>query len=90
MTKEELVERLAEEADITKAAADRTLTALTELILDRAQHGLDTHIHRFGTFSRKDRAERRGRNPQTGEPLTLPAVSVLSFKPSKTTRTALA
>lgn len=90
MTKEELVAHLASEAGITRAAAEKTLNAFTNLVLDRAAEGLDTPVHKFGTFSRKDRAARKGRNPQSGKQIDLPAVSVLAFKPSKTTRDHLA
>lgn len=90
MTKKELVAELADRAGLTKAAAEDALNKLTEIILDRAQAGLDTQIHGFGIFSRKDRPARKGRNPSTGQAMDLPATSVLGFKPSKTTRDLLA
>lgn len=86
MTKEQLIEELASRADVTKAAAAKMLDSFTEIVVERASEGQETHIHKFGTFSRRDRKERVGRSPQDGSPVTIPASSVLAFKPSKTQR----
>lgn len=86
MTKEELIAQLADDANVTKAAAGRVLESLIDTVLDRAANGYETTIHKFGTFGRVDRKARKGRNPATNEAIDLPAVSVLRFRPSKTTR----
>ena len=86
MTKKELIAQLAEEAGVTKAAAEKLLDSLVGVVLDRARAGEKTTIHGFGAFERVDRAARRASNPRTGDSMVLPAVSVLRFKPSKTTR----
>ena len=52
-------------------------------IQDHVQSGSDVHIHNFGTFKKKYRAERVGRNPQTGEPITIKAASSIGFKQTK-------
>lgn len=89
MTKDELIAELASRSDVTKAAAAKVLDNLTGLVLERAHAGQETHIHRFGTFDRHDKPARKGRNPKTGESIPLDAVSVLRFKPSKSTRDEL-
>lgn len=89
-TKERLVEDIASRGNISKPAALAALDALTEIVLDRAREGEETRLHRFGTFSPRFKKERRGRNPQTGQPVTIAAKTTLGFTPSKNANESLA
>lgn len=83
MNRKELVERISLQADMPKAAAERALTATLESIGAALAGGDEVLLVGFGTFSVRQRAERIGRNPQTGEPLTIEAARIPSFKPGK-------
>lgn len=89
MTKAELIANIAEGANISKKAAEAALAELTSIIVDRTQQGQDTVIHGFGTFKAKDSTERTGRNPKTGETVTIPARRSVQFKQSKQVRDSL-
>lgn len=84
MMKKELVDRISEAAEISKAAAGKALDALIDSVLDAAQKGDRVTLVGFGTFSSAKRKARTGRNPQTGEELKIPAKKVLKFKASPT------
>ena len=83
MNKSELITAIAEHANLTKADAGRALDGLTETIEATLKAGDSITLVGFGTFAVKDRAERTGRNPQTGQEITIAAVKVPSFKPGK-------
>lgn len=83
MNKSELIEAIAASADISKAAAGRALDAVTDSITDALKEGDQVALVGFGTFLVKDRAARTGRNPQTGNPIDIPAAKIPSFKPGK-------
>ena len=89
MTKSELAARVAEKLSVPKATADASVNALFEVIGDAMANGESVSIARFGTFSVKERAAREGRNPRTGEPITIAATKVASFKAGKKLRDAL-
>lgn len=82
MTKEELVRRMAEDANISLAAAKAALDSLTGIIVERASNGMETRLQQFGVFKPKDKPARTGRNPQTGAAMQLEAKTVLQFKAS--------
>ena len=71
MNKQELFENIAASADITKAAAGRALDSMIDSISDSLKKGDSVVLVGFGTFSVRERAARTGRNPQTGEELSL-------------------
>ena len=73
MNKQELIENIAESADITKAAAARALDTVVESITDSLKKGDSVVLVGFGTFSVRDRAARTGRNPQTGQEIQIAA-----------------
>jgi len=75
--------QLKSERALTKALIKDILKEAFDAIDDASAAGDQVRIHNFGTFSRKDRPERKGRNPQTGEAITIAASSALSFKPTK-------
>ena len=83
MTKAELIARVAEKAGVSKKQADRCLKAFIEAIVDALQKGERVAIPGFGIFSVRERAERRGKNPRTGETIIIPARKVVHFKPAK-------
>lgn len=83
MSKAELVEKIAKQADLTKADAERALNAFIDAVTASLKAGDDVALVGFGTFSVGDRAERQGRNPQTGEAITISAKKVVKFKPGK-------
>jgi len=80
MSKTELVELIAERAEISKAAAGRALEAALEGITEGLKKEGKVTLVGFGTFSAKKRAAREGINPLTKEPLKIPAKTVASFK----------
>ncbi len=80
MTKAELVEFIAEKADLTKADAARALDATVEGISKGLKKEGKVTLVGFGTFSAKKRAARTGRNPQTGAEVKIPARVVPGFK----------
>lgn len=89
MNKSELIDAIAQSADLTKAAAARALDAVTQSITDALNEGDQVTLVGFGTFSVKDRAARTGRNPRTGEEIEIKASKVPSFKAGKTLKDAV-
>ena len=89
MTKAELIEFIAENADLTKADAGRALEATVEGIVTGLKKKGKVTLVGFGTFSAKKRDARTGRNPQTGEPVKIPAHVAPSFKAGNKLKDAL-
>lgn len=83
MNKSELIDAVAESADLPKAAAARAIDAMTESITGALKAGDSVALVGFGSFNVKDRAARTGRNPQTGAPIQIAAARVPSFKAGK-------
>lgn len=82
MTKKELLEAMAAQADISQAAADKALGALIDAISNSVAQGDRVAIPGLGTFEKRERAARTGRNPQTGAEIQIAATSVPGFKPA--------
>jgi DNA-binding protein HU-beta len=89
MNKAELIEAMADAADISKAAAGRALDGMVEAITDAMKKGDSLSLVGFGTFSVKERAAREGRNPQTGETIHIKASKIPSFKAGKALKDAV-
>ncbi len=91
MNKAELVDQIAEKADLSKAAAERALNAFTDTVTETLASPGDQKITLvgFGTFSTSERAARTGRNPQTGETINIPATTVPKFKAGKSLKDAV-
>ena len=89
MSKQELVEKMAEKAGLTKADAARALDACLEGITSGLKKEGKVALVGFGTFSAKKRAAREGINPLTKEPLKIPAKTVASFKAGSKLKDAL-
>ncbi len=89
MTKTELAEQMAQDTGISKAIAETALRSCIDRITNSLKNGQEVAIVGFGTFSVASRAARTGRNPQTGEPITIKASRVPRFKPGKTLKDAV-
>lgn len=89
MNKSELIDAIAAQADLSKADAGRALDATLQAITGALQEGDSVALVGFGTFSVKQRAEREGRNPKTGEAITIAAATVPGFKAGKALRDAV-
>jgi len=89
MNKSNLVEVMAEAADISKSAASRALDGLTDAVAIALKEGDTVSVIGFGTFSVKERAARTGRNPQTGETIEIAASKVPTFKAGKALKDAV-
>jgi DNA-binding protein HU-beta len=83
MTKADLVDVMAKEADITKAAAGLALDAYVDAVTKELKKGGKLSLVGFGTFSVSKRKAREGRNPQTGAAIKIPAKKVVKFKAGK-------
>jgi len=83
MNKTELVEAVADQTDLSKAAAARAVDAVIENITNALKQEDDVSLVGFGTWSVKDRAARTGRNPKTGEPIQIKASKQPVFKAGK-------
>lgn len=80
MKKVELVEAVAEETGLTKADATRAIDATFKAIMNALANGDKVPLVGFGTFDVSKRAARDGRNPRTGEPVTIAARNAVTFK----------
>jgi DNA-binding protein HU-beta len=89
VNKSELIDRIAEAADISKASAARALEAALDAITDSLKQSDPVALVGFGTFVVRERAARSGRNPQTGEPIEISAARIPAFKPGKGLKDAL-
>ena len=89
MNKSELIDAVAESADLSKAAAGRAIDAFVESITGALKDGDQVTLIGFGTFSVKDRAARVGRNPQTGAEIQIKASKNPSFKAGKALKDAV-
>lgn len=84
MNKVELIASLAIKTGVTKKDAEATLVAFQDIVKDELLSGGKVQLVGFGTFEVAERAEKKGRNPKTGEALVIPASRVPKFKPGKT------
>lgn len=83
MNKAELIEAVAASADLPKASATRAVEAVVDAITAALKNGDQVSLVGFGTFAVKARPARAGRNPKTGESITIAAAKVPAFKPGK-------
>ncbi|MCA9391615.1 HU family DNA-binding protein [candidate division WWE3 bacterium] len=80
MNKTQVIQELAERADLTKRAAEDALNALLDIVSEELGKGNKVTLTGFGTFLVRNRAARMGRNPQTGEPIHIPAQDTPAFR----------
>jgi integration host factor subunit beta len=83
MTKADLVEDVAKAAELTKKDAERLVEIVFESIIETLNRGEKIELRGFGSFRVRERGARRGRNPKTGDPVSIPAKRVPYFKPGK-------
>lgn len=90
MNKSELIEVTAKAADISKAAAERALSAIIDSVVKAVAKGDTVTLVGFGTFKSAKRAARTGKNPKTGEPLKIAATTVPKFTAGATFKATVA
>lgn len=83
MNKGELVDAIADKANVTKKQADAVLTAALETIVDTVSNGDKVSLVGFGSFESRERKAREGRNPKTGATMQIPATRVPTFAAGK-------
>lgn len=89
MNKTEIVEKIADQAGLSKADAGRALDAFVDEVTDALKKGDSVQLVGFGTFSIRERSARTGRNPQTGETIKIKASKSPAFKAGKALKDAL-
>ena len=89
MTKKELVAAIAEKAEMKKVDAENALNAMVEVISDELANGGEVALFGLGKFEVRERAARNGRNPQTGEAITIPATTAVGLKAAKALKDAV-
>ena len=89
MNKAELIDAVAEQADLSKASASNAVDAVFDVITGRLKASDSVTLVGFGTFTVKQRAARAGRNPQTGATIQIAASNLPAFKPGKALKDAV-
>lgn len=89
MNKTELIAAVAEKTDLSKKDADAAVSAVLGAITDALKAGDKIQLVGFGTFEVRNRAAKQGRNPRTGETMTVPASKVPAFKAGKALKDAV-
>ena len=89
MQKSDLIEKIAGDAGISKAAADRALKSLLDCVTQALKNGDRVSLVGFGTFSVSKRGARTGRNPQTGETISIKASKATKFSAGKSLKDAV-
>lgn len=90
MNKTELIAAVVEKTDLSKKDADAAVSAVLGAITDTLKAGDKIQLVGFGTFEVRNRAAKQGRNPRTGETMTVPASKVPAFKAGKALKDAVA
>ena len=83
MNKAELISIMAEKSGLTKKDSEKAVNSFVEAVTEALEERDRVQLVGFGTFEVRDRSARKGRNPQTGEEIDIPAASVPAFKPGK-------
>ncbi|MDF1580698.1 MAG: HU family DNA-binding protein [Desulfuromonadales bacterium] len=89
MTKADMINAMAEKTGLTKAEAEKSLKAFTDVVSEALKAGDKVSLVGFGTFSVGARAARTGQNPQTGEKINIPAAKSPKFKAGKALKDAV-
>jgi len=89
MNKTELIEHVADKANLTKTQMQAALTALLETITEKVADGDKVILIGFGTFESRERSARESRNPKTGDKVDIPAAKVPTFSAGKAFREAV-
>ncbi|GAC41864.1 HU family DNA-binding protein [Paenibacillus popilliae] len=83
MNKSELITEVAESTELSKKDVSKVVDAVFEAISSALQNGDKVQLVGFGNFEVRERSARKGRNPQTGEEIEIPASKIPAFKPGK-------
>lgn len=89
MNRTELIAAVAEKAGVTRKDAEAAVKAFVDVVADELKNGGQVQLVGFGTFEVSERAEREGRNPQTGETLKIAASKSPKFKAGKALKDAV-
>ena len=89
MNKTEFIAAIAEEAGLSKTDAAKAVKAFTDVVVEEMKKGEKIQLVGFGTFEVAERAAREGRNPSTGEKITIAAANVPKFKAGAALKNAL-
>lgn len=89
LNKTEMVEAVASRTGLSKNKTKNVLDAILDEVTDQLRRGESVTLTGFGTFSVSHRSARKGRNPQTGEPMQIPAMDVPHFKAGKNLKEAV-
>jgi Bacterial DNA-binding protein. len=89
MNKTELINAVAEATDLSKKDATKAVEAVFDTIMGALKKGEKVQLIGFGNFEVRERAARKGRNPQTGEEIEIAASKVPAFKPGKALKEAV-
>ena len=89
MNKTELIAAIAEQAEISKKDAEKALKAFVDVVTEQLKEGEKVQLVGFGTFEVSERAEREGRNPQTGKTMKIAACKAPKFKAGKALKDAV-
>ena len=89
MNKSELIAKIADKAELTKKDAEKALNAFVESVTEGLKAGEKIVLVGFGSFETKKRAARKGKNPQTGAIIDIPAATVPAFKVGKALKDAV-
>ncbi|MFY9313513.1 MAG: HU family DNA-binding protein [Tepidanaerobacteraceae bacterium] len=89
MNKTELISVMAEKSGLTKKDSEKALNSFIEAVEEALVKGEKVQLVGFGTFEVRERSARKGRNPQTGEEIDIPAASVPAFKAGKALRESI-
>jgi len=89
VNKSQLIDAIAEAADLPKASAAKALEAVIDTVSNTLKGGEQVVLVGFGTFSVKERPARTGRNPQTGQPIEIAAARIPNFKAGKALKDAV-
>ena len=90
MNKTEFIAEVAKKAEIDKKASEKAVNAVIDVIADQLAKGEKIQFVGFGTFEVRERAAKQGRNPKTGEAITVPASKAPVFKAGKVLKDAVA
>ncbi len=89
MRKPELIAAIADQADLSKDKAGEALSVILKQITQALERQETINLVGFGSFSQRARGARRGKNPQTGEEIEIPASNTVAFKPGKALKEAV-
>lgn len=89
MTKTDMIDRLADQLNMPKAQVRKVVDALVEGVTQTLVRGEKVQVSGLGTFEVRTRKAREGRNPQSGEKITIPAINAVGFKPAKPLKEAV-